>query len=69
RNLALFQNTSQSSTFLDNNVVYGSQLAVDGVVTVYCTTNCSHTNNESLATWRLTFDTNYLLNKFVLFNR
>uniref|UniRef100_A0A2C9LVQ1 EGF-like domain-containing protein n=1 Tax=Biomphalaria glabrata TaxID=6526 RepID=A0A2C9LVQ1_BIOGL len=69
RNLALFQNTSQSSTWIDDNKVFGSQLAVDGVVTDYCTTNCSHTKNQSLETWSVTFDKTYLLNKFALFNR
>uniref|UniRef100_A0A2C9KTG8 Fucolectin tachylectin-4 pentraxin-1 domain-containing protein n=1 Tax=Biomphalaria glabrata TaxID=6526 RepID=A0A2C9KTG8_BIOGL len=67
RNLALKQQTSQTSTHLK----YESQFAVDGIVAPSCRfSNCSHTAvYDTTPSWSVMFDQAYLFNRFVLYNR
>ncbi|XP_055885026.1 uncharacterized protein LOC106052999 [Biomphalaria glabrata] len=70
RNLALFQATSQSSTWGPLQL-YGSNFAVDGLIKDRCNAGqCSHTlTDQGPQVWNITFDRSYEINKFVLFNR
>ncbi|KAI8773613.1 multiple epidermal growth factor domains protein 10, partial [Biomphalaria glabrata] len=73
RNVALFQNTSQTSTYSSESN-FGPQKAVDGVVEPTCyNKGCSHTTNEPNRdphpSWTVIFDQPYAIDKFVIYNR
>ncbi|GFS22298.1 receptor-type tyrosine-protein phosphatase kappa-like [Elysia marginata] len=68
RDLALKEQTSQSSTF----ETWYSRHAVDGTVDLgdnLSGKTCSRTQNDSLSWWRLTFHKGVKINYFILFNR
>ncbi|XP_055885025.1 uncharacterized protein LOC106076529 isoform X2 [Biomphalaria glabrata] len=67
RNFALFQKTSQSSTFHSDD----SKYAVDGKILVSCYGGrCSHTNIGDITPyWTVNFGQEYNIKKCVLYNR
>ncbi|KAK0065010.1 multiple epidermal growth factor-like domains protein 11, partial [Biomphalaria pfeifferi] len=69
RNFALFQKTSQSSTF--NSNVYESKYAVDGKILPTCYRGfCSHTNTDDTTPyWIVKFGQEYNIKKCILYNR
>ncbi|KAK0065009.1 multiple epidermal growth factor-like domains protein 11, partial [Biomphalaria pfeifferi] len=69
RNLAIFQNSSESSTF--GSPYYGPQFAVDGIINPSCLNGgCSHTNETDRSPkWTVDFGQQYNINKCVLYNR
>ncbi|KAK6991271.1 multiple epidermal growth factor-like domains protein 11, partial [Biomphalaria glabrata] len=69
RNLALFQQTSESSTYKPDR--YNAKFAVDGRIIPSCLLGgCSHTHtSDTNPTWTVYFDQRVQINKFVLYNR
>ncbi|KAK6991282.1 multiple epidermal growth factor-like domains protein 11, partial [Biomphalaria glabrata] len=69
RNFALFQKTSQSSTF--NSNAYDSKYAVDGKILSTCYSGfCSHTNTDDTSPyWTVHFIQEYNIKKCILYNR
>ncbi|KAK0064989.1 platelet endothelial aggregation receptor 1-like isoform X2 [Biomphalaria pfeifferi] len=72
RNVAIRQPTQQSSNFKEiNGVPTGSENAVDGNADRnYEKGSCTHTDAGDLdQTWSVKFNTSFVVNKFVLYNR
>ncbi|XP_055885032.1 uncharacterized protein LOC106072979 isoform X2 [Biomphalaria glabrata] len=69
RNFALFQQTSQSSSYYSDG--FNAKFAVDGRIIPSCLLGgCSHTHRwDSNPTWTVYFDQRVQINKFVLYNR
>ncbi|KAK6991248.1 hypothetical protein BgiMline_014608, partial [Biomphalaria glabrata] len=72
RNIALKQPTKQSSNYKDiRGVPTGSENAVDGNADrIYDDGSCTHTDaGDIYQTWSVRFNTSFVVNKFVLYNR
>ncbi|KAK0046248.1 pentraxin fusion protein, partial [Biomphalaria pfeifferi] len=70
RNIAYKQKAKLSSVYSDPTTSYGADLAVDGNRnnSLYGKT-CTHTKNETSPSWNLTLQSNYVIKRFILYNR
>ncbi|KAH9494705.1 hypothetical protein Btru_017645 [Bulinus truncatus] len=70
RNVAFLQQTNQTTT-LEDNKMFESKFAVDGIVPNSCIIGqCSHTDIfDKWPRWEVTYDQLYSVRKFVIYNR
>uniref|UniRef100_A0A2C9LX56 Fucolectin tachylectin-4 pentraxin-1 domain-containing protein n=1 Tax=Biomphalaria glabrata TaxID=6526 RepID=A0A2C9LX56_BIOGL len=71
RNIAYKQRANQSSVYSEGKISYGANLAVDGNITNNFSNGktCTHTKEETSPSWNLTLQSNYVINRFILYNR
>ncbi|KAI8773509.1 pentraxin fusion protein, partial [Biomphalaria glabrata] len=72
RNVALKQPTRQTSTYKPNDKLSDSEHAVDGNVDNRFEDgqSCTHTDKDDPSpSWAVTFNTSFVVNQFILYNR
>lgn len=70
RNVALKQQTWQSSALVYNGEPAESFKAVDGNTSnTFSDQSCTHTAVNQFGTWRVTFSTPNSINRYILYNR
>ncbi|CAL1546870.1 unnamed protein product, partial [Lymnaea stagnalis] len=69
RNIALKQNTSQTSTFTMPGYSFIAGNAVDGATHSDVRHNsCTQTNDERVPVWNVSFDRSYFITRYVLYS-